>query len=169
MDYSYIFDALENNHSIFQYLLKHKTKEAYLWRPHPEHWCLLEIVCHLHDEEVEDFRQRTKTTLESPGTMPPLIDPQGWVNDRKYLEQDYNQRLQKFLDERKASVQWLRSLKNPQWQNDYTHPTLGPLSAHQFISNWLAHDQLHIRQIIRLQYNYLKYLSNESLDYAGTW
>jgi hypothetical protein len=46
---------------------------------------------------------------------------------------------------------------------------LGRLSAGTFLSNWLAHDYLHIRQIIRLKYQYLQRQTRESLDYAGAW
>lgn len=33
-------------------------EKEYTWRPYPEHWNLLEIACHLFDEEQEDFRAR---------------------------------------------------------------------------------------------------------------
>jgi hypothetical protein len=38
-----------------------------------------------------------------------------------------------------------------------------------FLHNWLAHDYLHIRQIIRIKYDYLKKTSGEILLYAGEW
>ena len=53
-----IIQQLENNQKVFQNLLTNKTKDLYLWRPKPEKWCLLEIVCHLLDEEKDDFRAR---------------------------------------------------------------------------------------------------------------
>jgi len=72
------------------------TKEMYLWKPAPEKWCLLEIVCHLYDEEREDFRARTRHVLETPTDTLPPIDPQGWVGSRKYIHQDYPEVLNKF-------------------------------------------------------------------------
>jgi hypothetical protein len=33
----------------------------------------------------------------------------------------------------------------------------------------MAHDLLHIRQITKLKYDYLKYLSGQGLSYAGDW
>lgn len=169
MDYTYLFDSLESNKGVFENLLLNLDKELYLWRPHSEHWCLLEIVCHLYDEEQEDFRTRTKTMLENPGTNPPSINPAEWIKSRKYIERNYDIMVHKFLDQRDQSISWLRSLDNPQWDNFYEHPSLDKLSAHHFVSNWLAHDYLHIRQIIRLKYNYLKQLSGETLEYAGNW
>ncbi len=43
------------------------------------------------------------------------------------------------------------------------------MTAKMFLSNWLAHDYLHIRQITKLKYDYLKQLTNEDLNYAGNW
>jgi uncharacterized protein YutE (UPF0331/DUF86 family) len=43
------------------------------------------------------------------------------------------------------------------------------LSAKMIFKNWLAHDYLHIRQIIRLKFEYLKGFTGENLSYAGDW
>ena len=61
-------------------------------------------------------------------------------------------------------MEWLKSLKNPLWTNSYNHPKLGSLSAHLFLSNWLAHDHLHIRQIVRIKRAYLMEKSGEDLS-----
>lgn len=169
MDYSSTIATLAQNRAVFKNLLENQTAAAYRYRPYPEHWCLLEIVCHLYDEEREDFRQRVRTTLESPGKYPPPIDPQAWVNERAYVQQDYDSKVQAFLEERSTSIKWLKSLKNPQWSNAYEHSELGMVSAHHFLSNWLAHDYLHIRQITRVKYSFLQVMTGESLKYAGDW
>ena len=115
------------------------------------------------------FVPRVRVTLETPGTTPPGINPPAWVTERKYLEQDYEQVLERFLQERSDSIDWLRSLKHPNWEQGYEHPKLGFLSAGFFLSNWLAHDYLHIRQITRLKYDYLGAMSGIDVAYAGNW
>ena len=169
MNFKLIFDTLEQNNTIFKSLLENQDQTAYLWRPNPEHWCLLEIVCHLYDEEREDFKIRLKTVLEKPGQLPPPNDPVGWVKERKYIDRNYDVMVYKFLDERTQSLEWLRSLSNPYWENYYEHSYWGKVTAQNLVSNWLAHDYLHIRQITRLKYNFLKSISGESLEYAGKW
>lgn len=165
-----IIQALERNATIFQSLLGGVSETFYNWKPQPDKWSLLEIVCHLHDEECEDFRARVRHVLERPKDPMPPIDPVGWVTKRRYLEQDYEERVEKFLKERAASIAWLRSLENPQWDNVYQHATFGAMTAAFFLANWLAHDYLHFRQINRLRYAYLKeVLTEEALDYAGNW
>lgn len=169
MNYTKIINGLSENQTVFKSLLIDLTEETYVWKPNPEKWCVLEIVCHLYDEEREDFRARVKHTLETPtGPLPP-IDPQGWVKTRNYMQQNYSDTLNDFLKEREQSIKWLQGLQNPKWDNAYEHPKFGKMTAKMFLSNWLAHDYLHMRQIIKLKFDYLKQLTGEDLSYAGNW
>ncbi len=165
----FVIDQLDQHQSLFKALLKDLDTPMILWKQTPEKWCLLEIVCHLYDEERNDFRCRTQLVLEKPNDTPPPFDPIEWVTKHRYLEQDYHQMLNKFLNERQQSLKWLKSLKSPKWDNSYRHPQRGLQSATHFLDNWLAHDYLHIRQIIKLKFDYLKQQSSSNLDYAGKW
>jgi hypothetical protein len=169
MTVQYITDRLEKNVEVFRSLLEDISDDEYLFKPSSDKWCLLEVVCHLADEEIEDFRARVRHTIFTPEDEAPGIDPAGRGTSRKYIEQDFTERLNRFLEERKESVNWLRILENPNWDNAYIHPKFGPMTAKFFLTNWLAHDYLHIRQIIRLKYEYLKKISGEDLQYAGEW
>lgn len=165
----YVTASLERNKFVFEALLSGLTPEVYLWKAEPEKWCLLEIVCHLYDEEREDFRARTRYALENAGNAIPSIDPVSWVTDRRYTEQHYPEVLNNFLTEREASLAWLQSLEDPKWEYTCHHPALGDVSAAHFLANWLAHDYHHIRQINNLKYEYLEHHAGESLAYAGNW
>lgn len=167
MNPSKIIKKLQANLDVFSQVLSSKTEEEYLWKPESDKWCLLEIVCHLYDEEKEDFKTRVKYTLETPEKALPMFDPSIWVIERKYMDQNYHNMLQNFLKEREASIEWLISLQDPSWKNAYNHLKLGPLSSEHFLSNWLAHDYLHIRQIYKLQFQHLEFLSSMDLSYAG--
>jgi hypothetical protein len=169
MKEKYIITELHRNADVFNNLLNNIPKEIYLWRQNEQKWCLLEIICHLHDEEREDFRARVKLVLETPERFANPINPVGWVTERKYIEQDYDKMFENFLHERNKSVEWLNQLNEPKWLNVYKHPQIGDLSAKMFLTNWLAHDYLHIRQIIKLKYDYLKEITGENLSYAGDW
>ncbi len=164
-----IIQHLESNSLVFKSMLSGKDGDEYNFRPNKNSWSILEILCHLYDEEREDFRTRVKNTLMCPEKQPPSIDPPGWVKSRKYAGQDYNEKLKSFLTERKESIKWLKSLGNPSWKNTYTHPTAGVLTAYDLLANWLAHDYHHIRQVNRRQYEYLKKKSGVKLGYAGDW
>jgi len=169
MDYNKIIQELSKNREVFKSLLSGLGKEEYLWKSKPEKWCLLEIICHLFDEEREDFRARILHLLENPELPLPQIDPAGWVQERIYIQQNYAETLDNFLRERERSVKRLQALTNPSWMNVYNHPIFGQMTPKMFLSNWLAHDYLHLRQILKLKFDYLKELSNETLTYAGEW
>jgi len=164
-----IIRQLEANKAVFEGLLTQKEETAIRWKPDPSSWSLLEIICHLYDEEREDFRTRVLNALLTPENHPPSIDPVGWITARQYADQNYGQKVKDFLSERTSSVAQLKSIKNPVWENVYVHPRIGPISAYRFLANWLAHDYHHIRQINRRLYEYLKFSSGEDLGYAGDW
>lgn len=169
MEHVRVIHELKRNRDVFQGLLAGLSREEYLWKPEPGKWCILEILCHLIDEEREDFRSRTRHILESrSGSFLP-IDPVGWVVERKYISQDYDHKKEEFLSERLKSVEWLESLLAPGWQNSYKHPKFGAMTAEMFLYNWLAHDYIHIRQILKLKYSYFEQLTDEPLTYAGNW
>lgn len=169
MNLQYFIQSFSNNKIVFQALLSKLSEKEILWKQTPAKWCPLEIICHLHDEEVDDFRRRVKHVLETPALKPPPANPVQWVKERAYMEKDFHHMLSTFLEEREHSIQWLKSLEDGPWDNAYIHPKLGPMTAKYFMVNWLAHDQLHIKQILRLQYDYLHASSEENLDYAGQW
>lgn len=169
MNYSTIIHELTRNREVFKGLLFGLTDKEYLWKPLPEKWNSLEIICHLYDEEREDFRARTRHVLENPTELLPPINPQGWVEEREYSQQDFSETLAKFLKARQQSIEWLKSLQSPKWDNAYEHPKFGQMTAKMFLSNWLAHDYIHIRQILKLKFGYLKQQSGEGLTYAGNW
>jgi hypothetical protein len=169
MDGPRLITQLERHGSVFDALLKDLSDAEIMWKPAPEKWCPLEVICHLYDEEREDFRARLRSTLEEPGAPWPTIDPAAWVTERRYMQQDFTATLNGFLEERTRSVEWLRGMEHAPWSNAYMHPKVGPVSCDLLLTNWVAHDLHHIRQLINLRYAYLKANSTVPLDYAGSW
>ena len=166
-DIDLIITQLKKNKTVFAGLLIDLSIKECIWKYNPKKWCLLEVICHLVDEEIEDFRTRVKTTLETPCVLPPPIDSVGWVKQRNYIDQNFQRKVKEFLTERTKSIAWLLTLENPKWNNSYHHQKSGTLSAHLFLSNWLAHDYLHIRQILNIKFEYLKHISGQKKNHAG--
>lgn len=164
-----IIEQLALNRLVFDALFTAVRDEHIRYRPSPERWNMLEILCHLKDEETDDFRARLRHILNHPEQPLPPTDPSGWFTSRSYEAQDYEKKLESFLTERYASIQWLQSLESPRWDNAHDHPTAGPVTAKMILCNWLAHDLHHIRQIIHLQHALLVFNTGESLEYAGKW
>lgn len=130
---------------------------------------MLEVACHLLDEEVEDFRARVHHILTTPNLPLQPISPHKWPAERNYYQKDFDATVKRFLAERQKSVDWLSSLKGANWQQTVDHPEVGPRSAKKFLVNWLAHDYHHIRQINGIHHAYLKFSSGDDLTYAGKW
>jgi hypothetical protein len=160
---------MDKNAQIIRQLASQVGQEQARWKPDAQSWSVLEVVNHLYDEEREDFRTRIEYTLYRPGEDWPAIDPQGWVSKRGYNQRLLPDSLEKFLQERRASLQWLTGLEAPDWKSQYQAPW-GPITAGDLMAAWVAHDLLHIRQLVELTWAWTtKQLSPYSPEYAGQW
>jgi len=161
-------ERLEANAQVFVHLYAAVSAEAAAWKPSPERWSLLEVLCHLLDEEREDFRARLRLTLDDPMADWPPIDPEGWVRARGYAARSLAATLESFRAERSESVRWLRGLSSVAWDRTHRHPRLGSLRAGDLLGSWLAHDLLHVRQIARLHYERtVLEVAPYAVEYAG--
>lgn len=145
------------------------SPEETRWKPARDSWSVLEVLNHLVDEEIYDFRAHLDHILHTPEQTWPEIDPLGWVTLRHYNEGDLNKTLVRFETEREKSLTWLGELTTPDWQTTVTL-SWGTLSAGDMLASWLAHDLLHLRQLVELRYLITAVASQPyQLDYAGKW
>ncbi|MEX0314099.1 MAG: DinB family protein [Allomuricauda sp.] len=164
-----VIKELERNRKVFLEIFRDLPSDFITWKANPKDWSALEIICHLIDEEVDDFRARVRHALENPEAPLVPIDPPGWAISRNYKGQDFKASVERWGQERQKSIEWLSGLSHPKWENTVEHPDLGPITAESFLYNWLAHDYLHIRQLNRMRRAYLQESSRDSLTYAGKW
>jgi hypothetical protein len=165
---SYI-DRLSQSSAVISSLVQGVTPEQARWKPSPDCWSILEVINHLGDEERDDFRNRLDYLLNRPGQPLPPIDPPRWAVERKYNERDLGESLERFLNERRQSLQWLENLRDPNWEQTHQLPH-GPIRAGDILASWAAHDLLHIRQLTKRHYEYLNRASSPfQTEYAGNW
>jgi hypothetical protein len=139
------------------------------WRPDLDAWSILEVINHLFDEEREDFRLRVDLILHHPGRPWPPINPQGWVTERGYNQRDLTQSVDDFLKERQKSLAWLKGLEDPDWPASVT-VSFGNYSAGDIFAAWVAHDMLHLRQLIELHWALMLQAAEPyKVEYAGEW
>lgn len=170
MNLSYYLFRLVNQAEAIARLAEGIDATQARWKPTEDEWSILEVINHLYDEEVEDFRIRLQLTLEDPQAAWTGNDPVQKVTERKYNERDLGQSLENFLDERTLSLEWLRSLESPAWSNAHTIEGVSSLSAGDLMASWVAHDLLHLRQLVELNFYYQRHLAQPfSVDYAGDW
>ena len=139
------------------------------WKPNAESWSILEVLNHLVDEEILDFRRHLEYILDTPDQPWPQIDPQGWVTEKNYNQRSLEETVINFKSERERSITWLLALNNPDWESAVTR-SWGKLTAGDMLASWLAHDLLHLRQLVALFYDLTARESQPySVQYAGEW
>lgn len=146
------------------------TDDDALYRADGAAWSILEIVCHLADEEESDFPLRLERTLNDPSAPWDPIDPEGWATSRRYREQSLADQLDRFESLRERRVAWLRSLASPDWDATHVHPKGHVFRAGDLLAAWSAHDALHLRQIAKRLFE-LSQRDGQGYetDYAGEW
>ena len=170
MDHKKLIAALERFGAVLPAVVHDLPDEDARWRPADAAWSILEVVGHLADEEVEDFRTRLRLTLHEPASEWPPIDPPRWARERRYNDAQLSEVTQRFVRERIASIKWLRELRDPNWSSVATHPTAGPIHAGDLLAAWAAHDALHLRQIAKRMFQLAQRDGGKySTRYAGEW
>jgi hypothetical protein len=169
MQIEYLISQLKMHAETIHTLVSGISDEQAVWKPTSEQWSILEVVNHLFDEEVEDFRTHLDFILFHSDQPWPHIDPQGWVTQRHYNQRKIGPSLLAFLQAREDSLEWLAGLDAPNWDAVY-HLPFGPITSGDMAAAWIGHDLLHIRQLVELHWAAAARDSTPyRLDYAGSW
>jgi hypothetical protein len=170
MNFAELFTQFRANAKRIEALSSQVGEQQARWKPDAETWSLLEVVNHLYDEEMLDFRTRLEILLSGSGAEWPPINPPAWVVERGYNTRELPESLQNFLAEREKSIHWLSSLENPNWQASATAPWSREMQAGEMFASWVAHDLLHIRQLTELHWAWLNRQAGDyPVGYAGDW
>ncbi len=167
-----IIDRLERFPAALRAAALTPSPEDARFKPAPEHWSVLEVICHVADEETEDFRARLKATLA--GEPWPPLELDRVAEKRGYNARDLAAELARFERDRAESIAWLRSLlaRTPpvDWHTAHQHPKFGPIKAGDLLASWAAHDALHLRQIAKRLHNLASRDGDGfAIKYAGDW
>ena len=169
MEFKILYQELVHSTEMIHALLLGITQEEAQVKASTESWSALEVVCHLYDEEREDFREHVDFILHRQDEAWHVIDPQSWVTERKYNEQNFADMQEKFFAERKQSLDWLMEIASSDWDTTYTSQ-YGSVSAGEMLSCWIAHDNLHVRQLVELRRLRIENSTKPySIEYAGDW
>ena len=109
---------------------------------------------------------------KSVGALLVMVDGklEGIVTERDYASRELATVLGEWLEERRASLAWLRGLEAPDWERAHAHASFGPLHAGDLLASWAAHDALHLRQLAqRLHQQATSAAAPFSPRYAGPW
>lgn len=171
MKLDYCLTHLESHAQVIRDMVARLSPEQAMWKPGAADWSALEVVNHLADEEREDFRARLKKMLIEDSADFSPIDPVGWVTARGYNQRDLMTSLEDFLTERRASLRWLHELdSDPDWAKVFTGAHGRTMRPGDMLASWVAHDVLHMRQLVELQWAYQSIAFGDfHPGYAGEW
>lgn len=167
MNLQRILSQMTSNAQVVRAFVEGCSEQQARWNPDADSWSVLQVINHLLDEEREDFRARIDMVLQNEAWF--RIDPMGWVVERGYNQRELEPSLRAFLVERERSLEWLAGLGEVDWEMTYQAP-FGPIRAGDFLASWVAHDVLHMRQLVELKWAYLMHdVAPYGTRYAGEW
>lgn len=168
MDTESLITKMEATAEAIHTLTVDVSDDAATWTPDPDAWSLLDVINHLAYEEEHDFRARLDLVLHSPQQALASGDPARGVTEQG-RRRGLDLACERFLEARRESLRWLRTLQAPDWDQAIEIP-FGRLRAGDILAAWAAHDLLHLRQLIELRYHLLAQSGKPyAVRYAGEW
>lgn len=169
MEFKTLYQELTHSTEMIRSLLAGIKQEESQIKPSRSSWSILEVVCHLYDEEREDFREHLDFILHRQDEEWHPIAPTAWVKLRKYNQQNFNSMRTRFFRERAVSLDWLKKIRNSDWNTTY-NSKWGTMRAGDMFASWVAHDNLHIRQLTELRRLHIERITKPyQIQYAGDW
>ena len=169
MEFKTLYQELNHSTEMIRALLVGISQEEAQIKPDAESWSILEVICHLCDEEREDFREHLDFILHRQIEEWQGIDPDAWVVERGYNKQNLTEMQGKFFAERRKSLEWLKGLSDADWETTYTSQ-YGSMRAGDMFACWVAHDNLHVRQLTELRRKWIERITQPyDIQYAGDW
>lgn len=169
MEFKVLYQELVNSTEMIRSLLAGIDQNQAQIKPSSGKWSILEVICHLYDEEREDFREHLDFILHRQHEEWHPISPLAWVKLRKYNEQNFKPMQSKFFTEREKSLEWLKKIRNSDWNTIYKSRGRSMRAGDMFAS-WVAHDNLHVRQLVELRrFHIEKATKPYRIAYAGDW
>jgi len=169
MDISSVQKQMEHQADAIAALATGLTSEELQWKPTPESWSVLQVIDHLLHEEIQDFRSVLDHIFQSPDDPWPEFHPLELSADIQHPERHFQESLASFQSEREKSLAWLAGT-DVDWDAAATAPWGAKMTAGDALASWLAHDLLHVRQLVELRYALTAAASQPyRVEYAGEW
>ena len=108
MEFQTLYKELTHSTETLRVMLAGVGAQEARVKPSKGTWSILEVTCHLYDEEREDFREHLDFILHRQHEEWHPIATLAWVKLRKYNEQDFGKMKAKFFRERTKSLAWLK-------------------------------------------------------------
>ena len=115
-------------------------------RPGENDWSLVEIVCHLRDDAVEEGVRVRRMVEEDNPTLEPY-DEAARAIERNYREEDPRKALTALRAFQTGLAYQLEGLADDEWERPGYHPELGPVSPRTGAEGQVEHARMHLAQM----------------------
>ena len=116
-------------------------------RPAPGHWCVNEVMAHLHHVETVVFLPRLQRMLAQDHPAFVSFSPEPWTHERDHSLDPFTGSLAAFAKARRETVSLLRSLPASGAERLGLSSFFGPVTLAQFATHIADHDLEHLAQI----------------------
>jgi len=128
-------------------LVKGISRKNLARSPAPGKWSVLEILCHLCDDEIA-IGWRMRLMITRPGAPIASFEQTDWVRDFKYGKWNVADTLNLFRELRKNNLQMLRLISKDKFDKAHgIHEERGKETLSFFVKLNAGHDLNHLMQI----------------------
>jgi FMN phosphatase YigB (HAD superfamily) len=147
---SAILAALRGGPAAIDALVRGLDQEMWDRKTSEVEWNITEIICHLRDVDRDVNLPRIKIILTELQPFIPGIETDRWAVERDYRHQNGRMALKDFLFSRQELIQSLENADGKYWQKVFRHTIFGPSTLKELMEFTVAHDNNHIRQMMKL-------------------
>lgn len=123
-------------------------KEFLSFKPAPDKWSAVEVICHLADSETIGYT-RFRRAIAEPGADVWGYDENAWAKNLDYSSQTIDEPLAWFTMVHNANYKFFASLTDDQWSRTVDHSETGIIDLNYQLEHYDEHVDVHIRQIER--------------------
>lgn len=134
---------------VLRRLVRDLPGEVVRARPEPGEWAIIEVVAHLGDTDERTIARTRRMLAEDEPTLPPY-DPDALAIERRYIEMDLAEQLDRLDALRAEQIGLLESLDDDGWQRVGVHGEHGRITVEQLAAHTAGEDSDHLAQIARL-------------------
>jgi len=148
--------ALAQTPAVLRSLLAMAPEAALSFREAPGTWNPLEVLCHVTDGEVYDWLPRV-TIILSPDADKRFTPFDREAGFGRYRGWTLDALLREFERLRADNLDRLArfGVSAADLGRTGIHPEFGPVTLHQLLACWVAHDLAHVAQIARVLVRYV--------------
>lgn len=122
---------------------------------------LLEHVCHLRDIDAEGYAVRIQRLLKEVSPQLADLDGARLAVDRSYNDQDLQQALASFVENRARIIDLISNLTEAQKDRSGHLETVGEVTVKSLLNMMRVHDESHLEELAVLRRRILPTAANE--------